>query len=173
MQKPRIRIIPLGGLGEIGKNMMVIEIGNEMIIIDSGQMFPTEEMYGIDMVLPDYSYVLANRHKLKGIIITHGHEDHTGGLPYLLRQVDAPVYGTRLTLGLIEAKLAEFSIKNPRLKEINPGTKLKLSNISIDFIRVCHSIPDGVGLAIETPHGYIVHTGDFKVDQTPVDGRLT
>ena len=173
MQKPRIRIIPLGGLGEIGKNMMVVECGNEMILIDAGQMFPTDEMYGIDMVLPDYSYVVANRNKLKAIIITHGHEDHTGGLPYLLKEVDAPVYGTRLTLGLIEAKLAEFGIKNPRLKEINPGNKLKLKNMSIDFIRVCHSIPDGVGLAIETPHGYIVHTGDFKVDQTPVDGRLT
>ncbi len=173
MKTPKLRIIPLGGLGEIGKNMMVIECGKEMIVVDAGQMFPTEEMYGIDMVLPDFSYVVANRDRLKAIIITHGHEDHTGGLPYLLRQVDAPVYGTRLTLGLIEAKLNEFGIKNPRLKEVHPGNKLNLNNMKIDFIRVCHSIPDGVGLAIETPYGFVVHTGDFKVDQTPVDGRLT
>lgn len=173
MKNDKVRIIPLGGLGEIGKNMMVIECGDEMILIDVGQMFPTEDMYGIDMVLADFTYVIKNRDRLSAIIITHGHEDHTGGLPYLLKEVRAPVYGTRLTLGLVKAKLAEFGIKKPQLKEINPGTKLHLKNMTIDFIRVCHSIPDGVGLAIKTPQGYVVHTGDFKVDQTPVDGRLT
>jgi ribonuclease J len=173
LKDSKVRIIPLGGLGEIGKNMTVVECDGEMIVIDAGQMFPNEEMYGIDLVLPDFSYVLENKDRLKAIIITHGHEDHTGGLPYLLRQVNAPVYGTRLTLGLVEAKLAEFGIKRPKLREVEPGKKLRLKNMSIDFIRVCHSIPDGVGLAIETPLGYIIHTGDFKVDQTPVDGRLT
>ncbi len=173
MAKNKIRIIPLGGLGEIGKNMMVVESPSEMILIDAGQMFPTEEMYGIDMVLADFSYVVKRRDKLKAIIITHGHEDHTGALPYLLREVSAPVYGTALTLGLIKSKLSEFGLKGVQLREIQPGKKLRLKSMKIDFIRVCHSIPDGVGLAIETPLGYIIHTGDFKVDQTPVDGRLT
>lgn len=173
MSKAKVRLVPLGGLGEIGKNMMVVEVGDDMIIVDAGQMFPTEEMYGIDLVLPDFTYVIQNKHKVRGIIITHGHEDHTGGLPYLLREVSAPVYGTRLTLGLIEAKLTEYGIKNPKLREVQPGKKMRIGNIEVDFIRVCHSIPDGVGLAISTPLGHIVHTGDFKVDQTPVDGRLT
>lgn len=173
MAKYKLRIIPLGGLGEIGKNMMVLETPTEMIVIDAGQMFPEDEMYGIDLVLPDFEYVVKNKDKLKGIIITHGHEDHTGALPYLLRKVSAPVYGTRLTLGLVQAKLSEFGIKKPKLKEIVPGEQLKIGTTKINCIRVCHSIPDGVGLAIETPLGYVIHTGDFKFDQTPVDGKPT
>ena len=173
MAKYKLRIIPLGGLGEIGKNMMVVESPTEMIVIDAGQMFPEDEMYGIDLVLPDFDYVLRHKDKLKGIIITHGHEDHTGALPYLLRKVNVPVYGTRLTLGLISAKLEEFGIKRPRLKEISPEQPLRIGSLKVNFIRVCHSIPDGVGLAIETPLGYVVHTGDFKFDQTPVDCKPT
>ncbi|MDP1808588.1 MAG: ribonuclease J [Actinomycetota bacterium] len=173
MAKYKLRIIPLGGLGEIGKNMMVIESPSEMIVIDAGQMFPEDEMYGIDLVLPDFDYVRRHKDKLKGIIITHGHEDHTGALPYLLREFNVPVYGTRLTLGLITAKLAEFGIKRPRLKEVSPEQQLRIGSLKVNFIRVCHSIPDGVGLAIETPLGYVVHTGDFKFDQTPVDGKPT
>jgi len=173
LAKYKIRIIPLGGLGEIGKNMMVIESPSDMIIIDAGQMFPEDDMYGIDLVLPDFDYIRQHKDKLKGIIITHGHEDHTGGLPYLLREFNVPVYGTRLTLGLIGAKLEQFNIKRPRLKEISPEQQLRIGSFKVNFIRVCHSIPDGVGLAIETPLGYVVHTGDFKFDQTPVDCRPT
>ena len=173
MSKPRIRVIPLGGLGEVGKNMMVIESESEMIVVDAGQMFPEDEMYGIDLVLPDFSYVLKHKHKLRAIIITHGHEDHTGALPYLMREIKAPIYGTRLTLGLIKAKLAEYNLKNIQLREINPRKALVLKTMKINYIRVCHSIPDGVGLAIETKLGTIVHSGDFKFDQTPVDGRPT
>jgi ribonuclease J len=169
----KLRIIPLGGLGEIGKNMMVIEYGPEMVVIDAGQMFPDEQMFGIDMVLADFTYVVKNAHKLKAIIITHGHEDHTGGLPYLLKQVRAPIYGTKLTLGLIEQKLAQYGVSKPKLREIKPGRRLNFDFLKFDFIRVCHSIPDGVGLAIETPLGFIIHSGDFKIDQTPIDGRVT
>lgn len=173
MAKNKLRIIPLGGLGEIGKNMMVIECGGDIIVVDAGQMFPDEEMFGIDLVLPNFTYLKERRDKIRAIIITHGHEDHTGALPYLLREINAPIYGTRLTLGLIKAKLAEFGIRKPKLREVEPGKILKVGQMKVDFLRVCHSIPDGVGLAIETPFGVIIHTGDFKVDQTPVDGRLT
>lgn len=173
MAKYKLRIIPLGGLGEVGKNMMVIESPSDMIIIDAGQMFPEDDMYGIDLVLPDFDYIRRHKDKLRGIIITHGHEDHTGGLPYLLREFNVPVYGTRLTLGLIGAKLEQFNIKKPRLIEISPEQQLQIGSFKVNFIRVCHSIPDGVGLAIETPLGYVVHTGDFKFDQTPVDCRTT
>ncbi len=173
MAKAKLKIIPLGGLGEVGKNMMVVETESEMIVIDAGQMFPEDEMYGIDLVLPDFSYVVKRRQKLKAIIITHGHEDHTGALPYLLREVRAPIYGTKLTLGLIKSKLAEHHLSKVQFREINPEKSLKLKSLKISFIRVCHSIPDGVGLAIETQLGTIVHSGDFKFDQAPVDGRST
>lgn len=173
MSKPKIRVIPLGGLGEIGKNMMVIESESEMIVVDAGQMFPEDEMYGIDLVLPDFSYVVKNKHKLKAVIITHGHEDHTGALPYLMREIEAPIYGTRLTLGLIKSKLSEYHLKNIQLREINPEKALTLKTMKVNYVRVCHSIPDGVGLAIETKLGTIIHSGDFKFDQTPVDGKPT
>ncbi|MCK4268526.1 MAG: ribonuclease J [Actinomycetia bacterium] len=173
MAKAKLKIIPLGGLGEVGKNMMVVETESEMIVIDAGQMFPEDEMYGIDLVLPDFSYVVKRKQKLKAIIITHGHEDHTGALPYLLREVRAPIYGTKLTLGLIKSKLAEHHLSKVQFREIDPEKSLKLQSMKISFIRVCHSIPDGVGLAIETQLGTIVHSGDFKFDQAPVDGRST
>lgn len=172
-KRPPLRIIPLGGLGEIGKNMMAIEYGNDIVIIDAGQKFPDEEMFGIDMVLPDYSYLLKNRDKIRGIVITHGHEDHTGALPYILKEMKKTVYGTGLTLGLIKPKLEEHRVKGVKLKEIFPGKSLNLGCFNLEFMRVSHSIPDAVGIAIKTPEGIIVHTGDFKFDQTPIDGHLT
>lgn len=170
----RLRIIPLGGLGEVGKNMTVVEYGEDIIVIDAGLMFPEEEMLGIDLVLPDITYLRQNQNRIRAIIITHGHEDHTGALPYILKDVKAPVYGTKLTLGFIRAKLDEFNLtRQTKLKEIDVKRKLKVGCFTIEFIRVCHSIPDGVALAIDTPAGIVVHTGDFKLDQTPVDGRPT
>lgn len=168
-----LKIIPLGGLGEVGKNMMAVQYGKQFILIDAGLKFPDEEMPGIDLVLPDYTFVKNNQDNLLGIIITHGHEDHVGALPYLLKEINTTIYGTKLTLGLIKAKLKEYRIKDVRTKEITPGTKFNLGTFKIEFIRVSHSIPDGVALAIDTPIGKIVHSGDFKFDQTPIDGKLT
>ena len=173
-RKPKkLKIIPLGGLGEVGKNMMIMEYGADMLLIDAGLMFPEEEMLGIDLVLPDFTYVCKNKEKLRAIVITHGHEDHTGALPYLLKEVSAPVYGTKLTLGLIKAKLSEHHLRKVKLKEVKPGQELKVGEFRIKFVRVSHSVPDGVGLIIHTPLGVIVHSGDFKFDQTPVDGCVT
>ncbi len=172
-KKPaNVKLTILGGLGEIGKNMMVIENGKDMLLVDAGIMFPEEEMLGIDLVLPDFSYVVKNKERLKAIIITHGHEDHTGALPYLLKEVSAPVYGSKLTLGLIEKKMGEHKLKAD-LREISSRTKLTVGQFKLSFFEVCHSIPDGLGIIIETLFGLMVHTGDFKFDQTPVDGRPT
>ena len=169
-----LKVIPLGGLGAIGKNMMVLEFGDALLVIDSGLMFPDDEMLGIDLVLPDFTYVVENRERVLGVILTHGHEDHVGALPYLMRELDAPVYGTRLTLGLVNAKLGEHGLQQKvSLNEISPGRDLTLGPFRIEFLEVCHSIPDGVGLGIHTPVGTIVHTGDFKLDQTPIDCRVT
>jgi ribonuclease J len=169
-----LRLIPLGGVGEIGKNMMLIEYGENIIVVDAGLMFPENYMLGIDIVIPDISYLLEHKDKVRGIIITHGHEDHIGGLPYVLPQVNVPIYATRLTRGLIEVKLKEYKLlKGTSLHTIQPGDVLDLGPFHIEFFRVCHSIPDGVGLAMETPVGLIVHSGDFKFDHSPVDGRLT
>jgi len=169
-----LKVIPLGGLGAIGKNMMVLEYDDALIVIDTGLMFPDDEMLGIDLVLPDFSYVVQNRERLLGIVITHGHEDHVGALPYLLKQADAPVYGTRLTLGLVNAKLGEHGLQGKAsLNEISPAKELRLGPFRIEFLEVSHSIPDGVALGIHTPVGTVVHTGDFKLDQTPIDDRPT
>lgn len=169
-----LRVIPLGGLGAIGKNMMVLEYDGALVVIDTGLMFPDDEMLGIDLVLPDFSYVVENRERVRGIIITHGHEDHVGALPYLLKEVDAPVYGTRLTLGMVNSKLGEHGLQGKvSLNEIAADKILELGPFRIEFLEVAHSIPDGVGLGIHTPVGTIVHTGDFKLDQTPIDGRPT
>jgi len=169
-----LRLIPLGGVGEIGKNMMLMEYGENIIVVDAGLMFPENYMLGIDIVIPDISYLLEHKDKVRGIIITHGHEDHIGGLPYVLPQVNVPIYATRLTRGLIEVKLKEYKLlKGTSLHTIQPGDVLDLGPFHIEFFRVCHSIPDGVGLAVETPVGLIVHSGDFKFDHSPVDGRLT
>ena len=174
MSKPRLKIIPLGGLSEIGKNMMVMEYEDDIIVIDVGLMFPGEEMLGIDLVIPDISYLLERRGKIRGIVITHGHEDHIGALPYLLPQLNVPVYSTKLTQGLISVKLKERkAFTGAKLKMIPPGGAVTLGKFRVEFFPVCHSIPDSVGLIIYTPVGTIVHSGDFKLDYTPVDGKPT
>jgi len=169
----KLRIIPLGGLGQIGKNMMVLEYDGHLLIIDAGLMFPENEMLGIDIVIPDMSYVLERKDRVLGIIVTHGHEDHIGALPYLLSQLRVPVYATRLTQGLIEVKLRENHTNDVERHVIAPGDVLPLGPFRTEFFRVNHSIPDGVGLAVETDVGLIVHSGDFKLDSTPVDGLPT
>ena len=174
MARQKLRIIPLGGLGEIGKNMMAIEYANDIIIIDVGLMFPKEDMLGVDLVIPDITYLLERRQKLRGIVITHGHEDHIGALPYILPQLDLPVYATKLTQGLISIKLKEHRyLEKANLRTIQSGIKFSLGNFKIEPFSVCHSIPDAVGLVIYTPIGIVVHSGDFKIDYTPVDGKAT
>lgn len=170
--KPALKVIPLGGLDGIGRNMTAFEYGRDMILVDAGIMFPNDEQPGIDLVLPDYTYVLENEEKLRGIVITHGHEDHTGAVPYLLADLNhkAPMYGTKLTLGLIQGKLNEHNLKSPKLVEVKDGTHIRLGSFDIDFFTMTHSIPAGLGLYISTPQGTILHTGDFKLDQTPIDG---
>ena len=169
-----LRIIPLGGLGEIGKNMMLFEYGDDMIAIDCGLMFPTEEMLGVDLVIPNMSYILDNRKNLRAIFITHGHEDHTGALPYILKQVNVPVYCTPLAHGLISVKLKEARLlQSTDLREIRPGDSIQEGVFTIEPFQVAHSIPDSVGYAIRTPLGTCIHTGDFKLDHTPVMGQST
>lgn len=172
-KQSKLQIIPLGGLGEIGKNMTVIRYDDEMILIDAGLMFPDEDMLGIDLVIPDITYLLENQDKLKAIFLTHGHEDHIGALPYVLRQLSVPVYGTRLTLGILEGRLQENGVDSGNLKAISAGESVNAGCFNVGFIRVNHSIPDAVGFAIRTPLGMIVHTGDFKLDYTPIDGNMT
>ncbi len=168
----KLRIIPLGGLGEVGKNMMVLEYGKNIIIIDAGIMFPENDMLGIDFIIPDFNYLADKKDMVRGIIITHGHEDHVGGLPYLLQEIKAPIYATKLTRGLAEVKLKESHLLDEaELNTIQAGDSITLGPFRIEFFHVCHSIPDGVGLAIETPVGLVVHSGDFKFDYTPVDGK--
>lgn len=173
--RSELRIIPLGGLDAIGKNMTAFECDGDMILDDAGLMFPDDDHPGIDLILPDYTYVLENADKLRGIVITHGHEDHTGSLPYLLKDLDrtVPIYATKLTLGLIEGKFAEHRIKNAKLIEIKPGDQIRLGCMTVDFFAVNHSIPGAVGLFLQSPAGNVLHTGDFKLDQTPIDGVHT
>lgn len=167
-----LSVIPLGGVEEIGLNMTIVEYENDMIIIDAGLMFPEEDMLGVDFVIPDFSYIIENKDKVRGIVLTHGHEDHTGALPFLLKEIDAPIYGTPLTLGLVKEKLREHSLERAALISVKPRDVINLGVFSVEFVRVTHSIVDGVGLGIDTPLGKIVHTGDFKLDPTPVDGQL-
>ncbi len=169
----KLQIIPLGGLGEIGKNMTVVRVGDEILVIDSGLMFPEEDMLGVDLVIPDISYLLENRDMIKAIVLTHGHEDHIGALPYVLKQLNVPVYGTRLTLGILEGRLKENGVDSSNLHSVMQGDIINVGCFSVGFIRVNHSIPDAVGLSIKTPVGMIVHTGDFKLDYTPIDGKMT
>lgn len=172
-KKPTVKIIPLGGLNEIGKNMTVFECGNDIFIVDCGMAFPDSDMPGVDLVIPDFSYVEQNADRVKGIVITHGHEDHIGGLAYLLKKINIPIYATRLTVGLIEGKLKEHNLtSSAKLNVISPRQTVKMGCMAVEFIRVNHSIPDAVGLAIHTPAGIIIHTGDFKVDFTPIDGGI-
>lgn len=174
MAKHRLKIIPLGGLGEIGKNMMVVEFGEDIIVIDAGLMFPNEEMLGIDLVIPDISYLLEKREKIRGIVITHAHEDHIGAIPYILPQLNVPIYCTRLAKGFISVKLKERkALAQAKLNVLNPGSQFSLGRFKIEFYPVCHSIPDAVGLIIQTPVGTIIHSGDFKLDHTPVNGAPT
>lgn len=168
----RLNIIPLGGLGEIGKNMMAVRYQETIVVIDAGLMFPEDELLGIDVVIPDISYLVENRDKVKAILITHGHEDHVGALPYVLKEINPPIYGSRLTMGIVEGKLKEHSFDNIKLNVVRPRDIIKVGPLEIEFIRVSHSIPDCLAIAIHTPLGIVFHTGDFKIDQTPVDGQV-
>ncbi len=173
IKKTPVRIIPLGGLNEIGKNMTVFECSNDMFILDCGLAFPDADMPGVDIVIPDFTYVERNQDKIRGIVITHGHEDHIGGLAYLLKKINVPVYATRLTIGLIEGKLKEQGLYGKvNLNIVEPKKTVKMGCMAVEFIKVNHSIPDSVGMAIHTPAGVIVHTGDFKVDFSPIDGKI-
>ena len=168
----KIKVMALGGLNEIGKNMTVIEYRDEIVVIDAGLSFPEDEMLGIDIVIPDITYLLKNKDKVKGIFITHGHEDHIGALPYILKKIDVPVYGTRLSIGLIEVKLKEHKLNNVKLNVVSPKDIVKNKHISIEFIKNNHSIPGSCSLAVHTDQGVIFHTGDFKIDLTPIDGDV-
>jgi ribonuclease J len=169
----KLQIIPLGGLGEIGKNLTVVRCGDEIIVIDCGLMFPDDEMLGIDLVIPDITYLLENIDLVKAIVLTHGHEDHIGALPYVLRNLNVPVYGTKLTLGILEGRLKENNVDSSSLVPVKPGDLIHIGCFKVGFVNVSHSIADAVALYIKTPLGTIVHTGDFKLDQTPVDGKVT
>lgn len=171
-EKAKVRIIPLGGINEIGKNITVIEYKEDIIVIDCGLKFPDEDMFGIDLVIPDISYLLKNKDKIRGIFLTHGHEDHIGALPYVLRQLNVPVYGTKLTLGIVETKLKEHGLlSSTELIRVKPRDVIKLNSVSVEFIKTNHSIADSVAIAIHTPLGVVLHTGDFKIDYTPIDGE--
>ncbi|MDP6606627.1 MAG: ribonuclease J, partial [Dehalococcoidia bacterium] len=169
-----LRVIPLGGLGEIGRNMMLYEFGDDMIVVDVGLMFPEEEMLGVDLVIPEISYIMRNPEKLKAVFLTHGHEDHIGALPFLLKEVNVPVFCTRLTRGLVEVKLKEHRLLDEtHVTTAEPGTVVEVGPFTVEFFSVSHSIPDACGLIIETPLGPVVHTGDFKIDHTPLMGQHT
>ena len=168
-----VKIIPLGGLHEVGKNITVIEYQDEIIVVDCGMTFPGDDMLGVDLVIPDVTYLIKNKEKIKGLIVTHGHEDHIGAIPYVLKQVNMPIYATRLTAGLINNKLEEHKLKrSTKMHVIKAGRTIKLGSFRVEFIQSSHSIPDSVMLAIKTPAGTILHTGDFKIDYTPIDGKM-
>ncbi len=170
--KEKIKIIPLGGLSEIGRNITAIEYKDEIVVIDCGLSFPEDDMLGIDIVIPDVTYLIRNKEKVKGIVLTHGHEDHIGALPYVLKKLNVPVYGTRLTLGLVEIKIKEHKLDGVHLQRVETGQTIKLGEFDVEFIRTSHSIPDSCAIAVHTPLGVIFHTGDFKIDYTPIDGQL-
>ena len=174
MSPPPLRVIPLGGLGEIGQNMMALEYDGDIIVIDAGLLFPDENMPGIEFAIPDITYLIENRAGIRAILVTHGHEDHIGALPYLLPEIDVPVYASRLTHGLISVKLRERGLlREAKLNVVEPHTPFRIGAFRAEFFRVCHSIPDAMGIAIQTPLGLVVHTGDFKIDHTPADGKAT
>ena len=172
-EKAKLKVIPLGGVSEIGENMMALEYGNDIIVIDCGVGFPDEDMPGIDLVIPDVTYLIENKEKLRGIVLTHGHEDHIGAVPYILRSLNPPIYGTKLTLGIIQNKLSELKPPNdPVFKCVKAGDVVRLGVFSVEFIRVNHSIADACCLAIDTPVGKVIHSGDFKLDTTPIEGEM-
>ena len=169
----KLKIIPLGGLGEIGKNLTVYEYGQDIIVVDCGLGFPDEELYGIDAVIPDITYLRQNKDRIRGIVITHGHEDHIGALPYVMRELDVPIYATSLTAGIIELKLEEFDLLyNTQIFTKKAGDRFRLGCFEVEMIHVNHSIADSVALAIRTPIGMVIHTGDFKIDVTPIQGEM-
>ena len=168
----KIKVMALGGLNDIGKNMTVIEYKDEIIVIDAGMSFPDDEMLGVDVVIPDISYLIKNKDKIKGIFITHGHEDHIGALPYILKKINIPIYGAKLSIGLIQVKLKEHKINNAKLNVVSPRDIIKLSHMEVEFIKNNHSIPDACSIAVHTDQGIIYHTGDFKIDLTPIDGEV-
>ncbi|MBC5624646.1 ribonuclease J [Clostridium sp. NSJ-49] len=171
--KEKLRIIPLGGMGEIGKNITAIEYNDDIIVIDCGLAFPDEEMYGVDLIIPDISYLINNKDKVKGLVLTHGHEDHIGAIPYILKQLQMPIYGTKLTIGLVKTKLEEHKLLNEtKTESVEMGDIIELGCFKVEFIRATHSIADSCSLAVYTPLGTILHTGDFKIDYTPIDGKL-
>ena len=172
-QAPKLRIIPLGGVAEIGKNMTALEYEDDILVVDCGSIFPSEDMLGIDLVIPDVSYLVANKDRVRGYVFTHGHEDHIGATPYVLRQVPAPIYGTRLTLALIDIKLREHRVGGIQLNAVLPKDEVRIGQFTVKFIKVNHSIPGACALAISCPAGVVVHSGDFKIDYTPVDGEVT
>lgn len=173
-ERAKVKIVPLGGLNEIGKNITAIEYKDDIVIIDCGLKFPDEDMFGIDVVIPDISYLLKNKEKIRGIFLTHGHEDHIGALPYVLKQINLPIYGTKLTLGIVSTKLKEHGLYgSTTLVNVKPRDIVKLNSVSVEFIKTNHSIADSVAIAIHTPLGVVLHTGDFKIDYTPIDGELT
>ncbi len=172
-KKQNLKIIPLGGLEEIGKNITVFEYGNDIIVLDCGMAFPDDEMPGVDIVIPDFTYLEKNKEKIRAVVITHGHEDHIGALPYFLSKINVPVYGTRLTIGLVQNKLKEHGLdKIVKLHSVLPGNVLRLGEFRVEFIRSNHSIPDAAAIAFHTPVGVILHTGDFKIDSTPIEGKM-
>ena len=174
MSNKKFRIIPLGGLGEVGKNMILYEYGDNILVVDTGIMFPENDMLGIDYIIPDFNYLLEKRHLVRGIIITHGHEDHTGAIRHVMEEIQAPIYATSLTRGLLEVKLARGGMLNRTvLNTVKAGDQVQIGPFEVEFFHVCHSIPDGVGLGITTPAGLVVHSGDYKFDHTPVDGWPT
>src|SRR3990170_1501011 len=174
MASKNLRIVPLGGLGEIGKNMMSIEYGENLIVVDAGIMFPENDMLGIDYIIPDFQYLLDKKERIKGIVITHGHEDHTGAIAHVMEEINAPIYATKLTRGLLEVKLKRAGLLGKsQLKTVNAGDSVQIGQFQVEFCHVSHSIPDCVALAITTPAGLIVHTGDYKLDHTPVDNWPT
>ena len=169
-KKSKLKIIPLGGLQEVGKNITVFEYENDIIIVDCGVYFPDDDMLGVDLVIPDFTYLIKNRDRIRGLVITHGHEDHIGSIPYLLKEINVPIYATKLTVGLINNKLEEHKLaKKTKMHMVEQGDKIVLGKFKVEFIKSCHSIPDAVALAIHTPVGVIVHTGDFKIDYTPIN----
>ena len=169
----KLKIMSLGGLNEIGKNMTVYEYGEDIIVVDCGMGFPDDEMYGVDIVIPDITYLIKNKDRIRGIVLTHGHEDHIGAVPYVLKQINVPVYATGLTMGLVEMKLSEHNILNSaQLFKVKAGDTIKLGCFKIEFIHMNHSIADAVALAIKTPLGMVIHTGDFKIDTMPIDGDM-
>jgi ribonuclease J len=169
----KLQIIPLGGLGEIGKNMTVFRYGDDIVVIDAGLMFPEDDMLGIDLVIPDFSYLVENKDKVRAIFITHGHEDHIGALPFVLKELEVPVYGTPLALGIMQGKLKEKGVSSADLHPIKPGDEIEVGPFTLGFIRVNHSIADAVAIYMRTPVGIVLHTGDYKIDHTPVDGQVT